>query len=210
MATLPVQRVGMSVVSGDDAHEVLCASDDIADRMEWAQITLNEGPAVVAFTSGGPVSTTDAAALDNPWPLFARQAAAAGVGPMHALPLQVGAIRIGVLDLYLAAGNLWSTDQFDEAVAVSDLVTSVLLHSGGSSRANPLGDWSVQQRPSREIHQATGMIVAQGGMSARDAYARLQAYAIAEGLALDAVADQVLHHRLRFTPDPEVDDTDRP
>jgi len=205
LVTLPVHRVGISVISGDGGHELLCASDDVAERMEWAQIALGEGPARDAFSTGGPVSTPDASLPDPRWPLLARQAEAAQAGPVYALPLQLGAIQVGVLSLYLKPGTRLNNRDFGDAIAVADLVTSLLLASGTTDGPDPLDYWWVQPPSSREIHQATGMVVAQLGVSARDAYALLQGYAFARGRGLDEVAAEVVHRRLRIDVDPEDD-----
>jgi AmiR/NasT family two-component response regulator len=52
-----------------------------------------------------------------------------------------------------------------------------------------------------EIHQATGMVLAQLGVSAQDALARMRAYAFAEQRLLSDVARDVVSRRLRFTQD---------
>jgi hypothetical protein len=205
LATLPVRRVGISVISGDEGHEFLCASDDVAERMGWAQIALGEGPAVAAFATGGPVSTPDAATPDPRWPLLAGEAEAAEAGSVYALPLQLGAIRVGVLSLYLDTGTRLSTSDFGDAVVIADLVTSLLLASGTTDEPDPLDHWWVQPRSSREIHQATGMVVAQLGVSVRDAYARLQGYAFIRGCRLDDVAVEIVHDGLRIDADPDDD-----
>lgn len=205
LATLPARRVGISVISGDEGHEFLCASDDVAERMEWAQIALGEGPAVTAFTSGGPISTPDAATPDPRWPLLAREAEAAEAGSVYALPLQLGAIRVGVLSLYLDAGTRLSTSEFGDAIAIADLITSLLLASGTTEEPDPLDYWWVQPQSSREIHQATGMVVAQLGVNVRHAYARLRGYAFARGRALDDVAAAVVHNGLRIDAEPDDD-----
>ncbi|AXK73926.1 ANTAR domain-containing protein [Mycolicibacterium neoaurum] len=205
LATLPVKRVGISVISGDDGHEFLCASDDVAERMEWSQIALGQGPSVEAFAVAGPISTPDASMPDTRWPLLALEAAAARAGSVYALPLQLGAIRVGVLSLYLDAGSRLNDRDFGDAVAIADLVTSLMLASGTTDDPDPLDQWWAQPRSSREIHQATGMVVAQLGVRAREAYARLQGYAFANELGLDEVAAQVVHHGLRIDTGPDGD-----
>ena len=69
-----------------------------------------------------------------------------------------------------------------------------------------LGPWWDQPLGTREVHQATGMIIAQLGVDAREAYVRLQAYAFANNRLLDDVAHQVVGRLLRFDayPDNEV------
>lgn len=174
--------------------------------MEWAQIALGEGPAVEAFTTGGPVSTPDAAMTDTRWPVLSRGAEACEAGSVYALPLQLGAIRVGVLSLYLQPGTRLSTSEFGDAIAIADLVTSLLLAPGTTDEPDPLDYWWVQPRSSREIHQATGMVVAQLGVNVREAYTRLRGYAFTQGRGLDEVAAEIVHDGLRIDADPDDDE----
>jgi hypothetical protein len=204
--SLPVQRAGISVHVDGVGLEVLCASDYIAERVEWVQVTLGEGPAWEAIATGGPVVVPDLMAVDERWPVFVSEAAASGVGSMLALPLQVGAIHVGVLDLYRDDAQPLDTDDFADAVAVADLVTAILLTVGRSGRIPyALGPWWDQPLTTREVHQATGMIMAQLGVDARDAYVRLQAFAYAGRRLIRDVAHDVVARRLRFDPDPDID-----
>jgi AmiR/NasT family two-component response regulator len=51
-----------------------------------------------------------------------------------------------------------------------------------------------------EVHQATGMISVQLGVSLEEAFVRLRAHAFASGGALGDVAGEVVGRRLRFGP----------
>ena len=204
--TLPVSRAGIAVYVVGVGLEVLTASDKVAERVEWAQVTLGEGPGVDAVSSGGPVAVPNLAHADGRWPMFMSEVADSGIGAMYALPLQVGAIKVGVLDLYCDAGAPLGRRDFADAVAVSDLVTAILLTVGRDGRlAESLGPWWDQPLSTREVHQATGMIMAQLGVHAREAYVRLQAFAFANNRLLDDVAHQVVGRLLRFDVDPIVD-----
>jgi hypothetical protein len=61
LAALPVQRVGITVNSMGGGYEFLSPSDEVAERMEWVQITFSERPAVDAFATSGPIVVPDAA-----------------------------------------------------------------------------------------------------------------------------------------------------
>ncbi len=61
--------------------------------------------------------------------------------------------------------------------------------------------WDVVWGHRAEIHQATGMVVAQLGINAQDAFARLRAYAFAEQRLLSDVARDVVQRKLRFSND---------
>lgn len=203
---LPVQRAGLAVHVVGVGLEVLSASDPAAERVEWAQVTLGEGPGVDAVSSGGPVSVPNLARSDGRWPMFMSAVAGSGIGAMYALPLQVGAIKVGVLNLYCDASAPLSAHDFADAVAVSDVVTAILLTVGRDGRLpDSLGPWWDQPLSTREVHQATGMIMAQLGVDARSAYVRLQAFAFANDRSLRDVAHDVAGRVLRFDPDPDTD-----
>ncbi len=57
-----------------------------------------------------------------------------------------------------------------------------------------------------EVHQATGMITEQAGVSAAEALARLRAAAFAAERPIEDLALDVLARRYRFEPDPRRDD----
>jgi ANTAR domain len=203
---LPVQRAGIAVHIAGVGLEILCASDYVAERVEWVQVTLGEGPGWETVASGGPVLAPDLAVADGRWPVFASEAAASGIGAMYAVPLQVGAIQVGVLDLYRDNADPFEPTDFADAVAVADLVSAILLTVGRTGRiTESLGPWWDQPLSTREVHQATGMIMAQLGVDARDAYVRLQAFAYAQLRLISDVAHDVVDLRLRFDPDPDAD-----
>ncbi|BDX30332.1 GAF domain-containing protein [Mycobacterium antarcticum] len=204
--TLPVQRASIAVHVDGSGLEVMCASDGVAERIEWTQITLGEGPGVDAVAAGGPMMVADLAESPGRWPTFAAEAIGCGVRAMYALPLEVGAIRVGVLTLYRDTPGALSTKEFADAVAVADLVTAILLTVGRSGRiTESLGPWWDQPLSTREVHQATGMIVAQLGVTAHEAYLRMQGFSYARGLTLSEAAHAVVDRRLRFDRDSDVD-----
>ena len=203
--SLPVHRAGISVHVDGVGLEVLCGSDYLAERVEWVQVSLGEGPAWEAVASGGPVIVADFAHVDGRWPVFSSEASASGVGSMLAVPLQVGAIKVGVLDLYRDDAQPLDAQDFADAMAVASLVTAILLTVGRTGRiSEALGPWWDQPLSTREVHQATGMIMAQLGVDAKDAYVRLQAFAYADRRLIDDVAHDVVARRLRFDPDPDL------
>ena len=204
--TLPVRWAGIAIHVVGFGLEVLSASDEVAERAEWAQVTLGEGPGIDAVSSGVPVTVPNMGHAGGRWPMFISELADSGIGAMYALPLQVGAIKVGVLDLYCDGAAALGTRDFADAVAVSDLVTAILLTVGRDGRmTESLGPWWDQPLSTREVHQATGMIMAQLGVDAREAYVRLQAFAFAANRMLDDVAHHVVGRLLRFDADPGYD-----
>lgn len=206
ISALPATRVGLSVYVAGVGLEVLCASDDVAEHIEWTQATIGEGPGIEAITSGNPLVVANLSAAQEYWPTFAVEAVGAGVNAMYALPLRVGAIQVGVLDLYRDMPAELAGADFADAVTVADTVTAVLLTSGVSDRPiESLGSLWDQPLGAREVHQATGMLVVQVGVSVRQAYVRLRAYAYANGRSLVEVAHDVVQRRLRFAAEPRIE-----
>lgn len=201
--TLPVQRAGILLNVSGTGLDVLSASDAVAEKAEWTQVTLGEGPAVESIATGLPMSLADPHRSDR-WPVFLSEIKSLDVGGIYAFPLNIGVIRVGALDLYTAVGDPLGAQDFADALAIAEILTGVLLSMGPDGLLpQTLGPWWNQPVSSREVHQATGMVMAQLGVDARSAYVRLQAFAFVNGRLLNDVAGEVVSRRLRFQPEPD-------
>jgi GAF domain len=204
-ATLPVDGVGVSLMLHDhpDTRVLLGASDERGARIEELQFGLGEGPCVSAFVRGRPVLVPDLEAREASarWPMFTREATRAGVGAVFAFPLQLGTIAIGVLDCHRSrAGPLM---EMAEALAVADAVTIALLNAqvlGGDDANGAVGLFDLSWRNHAVVHQATGALSVDLGISIAEALARLRAHAFRCSRTLDSVAGDVLAGRLHLTP----------
>ncbi len=78
--------------------------DALAARLDELEFALGEGPGRIAFREGYQVLIPDvrdeASACAGRWPAFSRAAAETAARAMFALPLQLGAIRVGVVLLH--------------------------------------------------------------------------------------------------------------
>jgi ANTAR domain len=188
----------------------LYASDPIVSQVEELTMTLGEGPGFEAL-EGGPVLVADLAtpACGSRWPIYAAAAMGAGFRAVFALPLQVGGMRLGVMDLYRAEYGSLGREQLAGALVLADTACAILLDGDGRhlSRANGSGPEPVGMfHP--EVHQATGLLIVQMGVSAAVALVRLRAYAYAHDRRLRDVARDVVERRLRFHPEPKAEDGD--
>ena len=102
---LPVQGAAVSVRGTGESTALLHATDAVIARLDDLQFVLGEGPCRDAYRLRAPVLEPDltAPAVVLRWPVFGREAAAAGAAAVFAFPLQVGAVPFGVLELYRAA-----------------------------------------------------------------------------------------------------------
>lgn len=197
---LDVDGAAISLLTASPAGRTLWASDGTAGLLEDLQFSLNEGACMEAAIRRAPVLVPDLrhATEVTRWPVFAAAVAEqTEVGALFALPLQWGVIDLGVLDLYrIAPGPLPAAQQRD-LLGAADTAALMLL----GLRTDPGdGAWLDPDVSGRaEIHQATGMVLAQLGTSAENALARLRAHAFAEQRALVDVAREVVSRQLRFS-----------
>lgn len=206
VAAVPVAGAAVSVMSDADRRDIVYASDEHATELEELQFALGEGPCVEAFAAGRPVLVAD---LDDPpdprWPLFAAAArAATPARAAYAFPLQIGAIRVGILDLYRLEPGLPTGPQLTAALLVADAALWSLLSWRAETGDGAAGDddgsgWPVVlHRDHAVVYQATGMVMAQVGVGAEAALALLRAHAFARDRRLDEVAAAVVARRLRL------------
>ncbi|WP_260845091.1 ANTAR domain-containing protein [Streptomyces sp. SLBN-31] len=208
VAALPVGGAGLSAMSRAAPSHPLCSTDDISERLEELQLTMGEGPCVDAFLHGSAVLTPDLLTRDlqDRWMVFAEAALEAGARAVFALPLQIGAISPGVLDLYARVPVRLDAEELADALAFADLATLVLLDTRVGETGGPRGDGVDDLGAHRaEIDQASGMLTVQLGVGIEEAFIRLRAYAYAQGRGLADVAADVVARRLRLPPDPEPD-----
>jgi hypothetical protein len=185
------------------ARGVAAVSEPAYEAIEELQFTLGEGPCLDAFVTRQPVLVPDLAreALHR-WPGYAPAAHGQGMRAVFAFPLQIGAARLGVLDLFRLETGTLSAAQFREALTFAEMAVTTLLD--GQEGAPPGGaadglDDVMGQRA--EVYQAQGMISVQLGIPLADALARLRAYAYSENRLLPDVAREVVARRLTFDSD---------
>lgn len=195
-----MDSAAVTVTLSASPRETIYATDQLATRLEELALTLGEGPCEDASSStGSPVLAADLSSPDclTRWPVFAPAAVHAGARAVFALPLRIGAIRLGVLGLYRAHPGGLDRQQLADVLTLTRTACAVLLDTAEHDREFRAGRWLQHA----EVHQATGMITVQLGVSAAVALARLRAYAYAHGRPLHDVAADVVVRRLRFEPD---------
>ncbi len=188
--SLPVSGVGMALMTDEGPAGIIAATDGAAMELEELQFTLGEGPCVDASQTGRPVLQPDfPRTAPRRWPAFAGGALEAGVRALFAFPLRVGAIRVGVLDLYRDRVGPLSADDLTEALSFADAATLVLLNAqAGYPVLVPVP--VLDDRA--EVHQATGVVSVQAGVGLAEALVLLRARAFADHRPIGDLACDVL------------------
>ena len=191
----------LSVAADHRPYEPLFATDGRSDELAELQTTLGEGPAIDAGQGNGPVLAPDLALPEAQvrWPEFAPMALARGVAAVFAIPVGSGAARLGVLCLYQEQPCALGRDQLDTVLLYADAAMILALDDRGGlapSTADLVGSAFSERRA--EVHQATGMISVQLGISVTDALVTLRAHAYAQAQPISQVAADVVGRRLSF------------
>jgi hypothetical protein len=211
LALVPAERcarmlgmtgVAVTVLASGVAGEVIWRTDGPSASLDDLQFTLGEGPAVDVAASGELILEPDLAAVPpQRWPAFTRAALDLGVRAIFAVPMQIGAIRLGVLLAHRDAPGPMGDGVLADTLAFADAATGALLGPGAGGPDAP--PW-LSDEPTgytAQIHQATGMVSVQLGIAQVDALVRLRAYAFRERRALAEVAAAVVARQLRFNQD---------
>jgi hypothetical protein len=203
---LGVTGAGISMLTKLGNRGVVCATNDVSAQIEALQFTLGEGPCMDAVNNGAPVLISD---LNEPdiaverWPAFMEGAGTAGVRSVFAFPLRIGAITVGALDLYRDQPGALTADQLPGALMAADAAALALLYlnTGGN---DPFTDnLSARSTYGLQVHQATGMVQVQLGITTEEAFMMLRARAFADGRPLADLAADVVGRRVRFSAEDE-------
>jgi hypothetical protein len=185
----------------DDSHRgSLCTTNRVSALIEDLQYTLGEGPCVDAFHAGEPILEPDlAGVLANRWMAFTPPAVEAGVRAVFGFPVQVGAARLGALNLYRDEPGPLTADQFADAVVLAGVAARAVLAIQAEAPAGELAaDLEATGDFRLVVHQASGMVSVQLTVSVAEALVRLRAYAFAENRPLADVARDVVNRTLRL------------
>ncbi|MEV0459208.1 GAF and ANTAR domain-containing protein [Catellatospora methionotrophica] len=195
---LSATGAGLTVMADGGLRGMTAASDAATERLEELQFTLGEGPCVDAYESMRPVLIPDVAdGAMSRWPVYAPAVHAEGVRAVFAFPLQIGAARLGVMDVFRAGPGMLAPDELTLALTFAEVAVSTLID--GHDREGRADSWVDDPLGSRaELFQAQGMLMVQLGVTLAEAMVRMRAHAYVHDRSLYDVAADVVARRLAF------------
>jgi len=193
---------GIMLMSGDVPQGSLCTTNTVSALIEQLQYALGEGPCVDAYNEGRPVLEPDLAGpAKTRWLAFSAPALEAGARAVFGFPLQVGAARLGALNLYCDRPGPLTNDQHADALVMADVAAhAVLVLQAGAPPGRLAAELEAGADFHYVVHQAAGMVAAQLEVSVGQALVRLRAYAFGNDRPLRLVAEDVVARTLRFDP----------
>ncbi len=208
---LRLSGVAVTVMTSAGFQAVAGASDDSSKSLEELQFSLGEGPGCDAFATGRPVLVPDLDAAFARWPGYAPAVIRAGVCAVYTFPLQLGAMRFGVLTFYAAKTSTLGAPELTLCMIFAEIATELLLESSvdgppGGSDEGPEGGSDEGGLGSAihfrtEIYQAQGMVMVALGVSLVEALARMRAHAFSSGQDLKDLALGIIDGSIQLTSD---------
>jgi hypothetical protein len=190
---------GASITMDNSAPDrvILCAADMRSDMLENLQDVLGEGPCRDAFDSGEPMQTGLDRHAASRWPQFvpAAEKIVGADAVLWAFPMHSAGDVIGTMNLYRISQSPL-VESIDAVQFLADVLAATLLREPSAlAEMADASAWSSRA----VVHQATGMLVAQLGVSIDDALAVLRSYAFADSAHLTDVARAVVERKLNLT-----------
>ena len=200
LRVLPITGAAVSTLGAPFGTETLCASDSHAARIDELQFDLGEGPCWDALATRRPVLAPDLhGTVPSSWPVFLQAIGDAPVGALYAFPLALGSLEIGAVDLYAERPGTLSEAQITDALALAGMVALQVLRRTLSAQPVTEDAEAGDGYSRRVVHQATGMILAQLGLSAADALLVIRGHAFSHERSVREVAADIVARRLEFS-----------
>jgi GAF domain-containing protein len=195
-----VTGAGIMLMSDDLPRGSICTTNDVSALLEQLQYTLGEGPCVDAYLHDRPVLEPDLAEPSEPrWLAFSPPAIEAGVRAIFGFPVNIGAIRLGALNLHRDSPGRLTDEQHRDALVVASVAAHVILSLQADA---PPGKLAHELESGADfkyvVHQASGMVAVQLDVSVSQALVRLRAYSFGNDRPLATVAADVVNRALRF------------
>lgn len=123
---LPVDAVGVTVITDDSAPSYVAASNESALRFVRLQAETGEGPCLTTYATGEPVLMPDLVG-DLRFPVFSAAALEEGISAVFTFPLRDGTGCLGALDLYRYRTGPLSPAEMSAAQTLADITAAYLL-----------------------------------------------------------------------------------
>jgi len=191
---------GIMLMTSDVPRGSLCSTNQLSALIEDLQFTFGEGPCIDAYHHDRPVLEPDLADPDAArWMAFSPSAVSAGVRAVFGFPVQVGVVRLGALNLYRDRPGGLSDDQHADSLVMADVAARAVLAMQAEA---PPGAVAMELAAGANfrsvVHQASGMVSVQLGVSVGEALVSMRGYAFSHDCLVDDVAKEVVARLLRF------------
>ena len=187
-----VDGAGLMLIDPDQLLRNIAVSDQRVDDLEELQIEHGEGPCIDAFDEKELVHAADLA-TEARWPKFSPAALERGLRAVLASPIPYNQTAIGVVVVFSTKVHPWSPEGELALVAFTDLAALTIANTLQSEERGELAAQLQRALDARVvIEQAKGALVAQEGLTEREAFERLRRQARSQRRRVVEVAEEVM------------------
>jgi hypothetical protein len=197
---LSLDQVSVTLMTLEGSSVIVASSGPPDLGVDELQFDLGEGPGQDAYAAGRPVLVPDLRASEGRWPGFASAVIQRDVLAIFCFPLQLGAVRFGVLTCARRGAGPLGSQELTACLIFAEVATELLLDSSPTG-AHPDPDLRVAIQSRNEVYQAQGMVTVDLGVTLEVALARMRAAAFAEGVTLQALAADIVAGRRTLRTD---------
>jgi GAF domain-containing protein len=187
-----VDGAGLMLIDPDQLLRNVADSDRRVDDLEELQIDHGEGPCIDAFDDKELVHAADLGA-EKRWPKFSPAAVDRGLRAVLASPIPYNQMAIGVVTVFSTKVHPWSPEGELALIAFTDLAALTIANTMQSEQRGELAEQLQRALDARVvIEQAKGALVAQEGLSEREAFERMRRQARRQRRRVVEVAAEVM------------------
>ncbi|MGW7108201.1 ANTAR domain-containing protein [Streptomyces xanthophaeus] len=201
--------VAVSLTTAQGFSELVWCSPGVSAAFEDLQFTLGQGPAWDAAARLTAVTEPElhSVAADR-WPVLLAEAVALGVRAVFCMPLHLGGACLGTVTFQRAVPGPVTAPALLDARLLAAAMLAVILDKTPTAQESASGE----EHPNfhrAAVHQATGMISVQAGVTLAQALLLLRAYSYRHARPVADVAADVVARRVHFREQPEPDASGR-
>lgn len=183
---------GVMIADEQDITHYVTASDGPGRFLEEAESASGQGVCTVAFIENRVVESRDIGA-DERWPDLARAVAGRGIHAVLGVPVRLGGVPVGTLDVYRDRPHDWDDSERRALSRYSDVVETTLTAALRAHTAGVLAEqlqYALDYRVT--IERAVGFLMAQQGIDAVTAFNRLRRAARSRRTKIGEIAENLL------------------
>lgn len=145
------------------------ATDAQTSKVEELQLSLREGPCMLAHRTATPVIVSDLHAEER-FPTFGPSALEAGITSVFTFPLLRNGAAFGIIDLYCDSPRILSPEQQSDAQLIADMAAAAVLNRREYEDSAAVADRLQHTLDARILmEQAKGRVAEQFGIEVRRA-----------------------------------------
>jgi ANTAR domain/GAF domain len=165
---------GIMLADEQNIPRYVAASDGPGRMLEIVESETSQGPCTEAFVNNAVVASTDVTAEER-WPDLAVALRPYGVRAVLGLPVRLGGVSVGTLDVYYDRPHVWLDDECQALGRYRDVIESTLAAAVAAHNAGELAaqlQYALDYRVI--IERGVGYLMARDQVDSITAFTRLR------------------------------------